>query len=106
MPRLLAATLLVEKHRTFRGPNSKQQPIDADESKLILQVIADADWTTQWDFSSLRPIPGQLFQRLGITKTDGFTPPADGNFQSAAQTWMRENAWKYVIQRFVASAKK
>src|SRR5439155_17851245 len=45
--RLLAAAILIDKHRTYRGPNSKQEPIDAEESKQILQALADADWKTQ-----------------------------------------------------------
>jgi hypothetical protein len=104
--RLLAAAILVEKYRSSPGPNPKQEPIDADESKQILQVIADADWTAQWNFSSLRPIAGQLFQRLGVSKNDGFAPPPGGNYQAAAQAWLRENAHKYRIQRFVAGEKK
>jgi hypothetical protein len=106
--RLLAAAILIEKYRNYRGPPvvPKQEPIDAEESKLILQVLADADWKTDWNFNSLRPIPGQLFQRLGITAKDGFTPPAGGNFQAAAQAWVRENAQKYHIQCFVAGDTK
>jgi hypothetical protein len=103
--RLLAAAILIEKYRSFR-PNAKQEPIDAQESKLILQALADADWQTPWNFTSLRSNPGQLFQRLGVTAKDGFTVPQGANYQAAAQTWVRENAQKYRIQRFVASEAK
>ena len=88
--RLLAAAILVEKYRAYRGPDAKQEPIDADESKQIMQIIADADWTGQRDFRSLRPTPAQLFQRLGVTKSDGFAPPPGANYQAAAQAWLRD----------------
>ena len=104
--RLLAAAILIDRARTYRGPNSKQEPIDAAESKQILQVLADGDWQTPYNFSSLRPIPGHLFQRLNVNAKDGFTPPAGGNYQAAAQTWVRDNAQTYRIQRFVASGAK
>jgi hypothetical protein len=104
--RLLAAAILIDRARTYRGPNSKQEPIDAAESKLILQVLADSDWQTPYNFSSLRPIPGQLFQRLNVTAKDGFVPPPGGNYQAAAQAWVRDNAQKYRIQRFVAADAK
>lgn len=104
--RLLAAAILIDKHRTFRGPKSTQEPIDAEESKLILQALADADWQAGANFSSLRPSPGQLFQRLGVTAKDGFTPAKGATYQTAAQNWLRENAQKYRIQRYVASDAK
>lgn len=104
--RLLAAAILIDQHRTFRGPNSKQQPIDAEESKKILQVLVDADWTAPINFASLQPAPSQLFQQLGVTKADGFAPPPGGNYQAAIQAWLRDNVQKYRIQRFVAADSK
>ena len=97
--RLLAAAMMIEKHRTFQGPKSTQAPIDAEESKQLMQVLADADWKTAGNFSSLRPNPNQLFQRLGVTPKDGFVAAAGGNYQTAAQAWVRDNAQKYRIQR-------
>jgi hypothetical protein len=104
--RLMAAAILIDKHRTFRGPNAKQEPIDAGESKLILQALADADWQGQFNFASLRPNPMQVFQRLGVTAKDGFMPAPGTNYQTTAQNWLRENAQKYRIQRFVAAEGK
>ena len=104
--RLLAAAILIDRARTYRGPNSKQEPIDAAESKQIMQVLADADWQTGYNFGSLRPIPGQLFQRLNVTAKEGFTPPPGGDYQAAARTWVRDNAQTYRIQRFVAADAK
>jgi hypothetical protein len=103
--RLSAAAVLIEKYRTFR-PNAKQDPIDAEESKQILQALAGADWQTQVNFASLRPSPTQLFQRLGVTAKDGFVPPKGGNYQDAIRMWLVRNADTYRIQRFVAAETK
>jgi hypothetical protein len=104
--RMLAAAILIDKYRNFRGPNSKQEPIDAQESKLILQALVDADWKSQANFTSLRPAPWQLFQRLGVTAQDGYAPQPKANYHEVMQTWLRENAEKYRIQRLVAGDAK
>jgi hypothetical protein len=103
--RLLAAAMLIGDYRTFRG-QPKQEAIDAAESKLIMQVLADSDWQARMDFSSLRPSPSQLFQQLGVTAKDGFMPPAGGNYQAAAEAWVRANAATYRIQRLIPGEKK
>ena len=103
--RLSAAAVLIEKYRTFR-PNAKQEPIDAEESKQILQALAGADWQTQVNYMSLRTNPTQLFQRLGVTAKDGFVPPKGGNYQEAIRIWLVRNADTYRIQRFVAAQTK
>ena len=103
--RLSAAAVLIEKYRTFR-PNAKQEPIDAEESKQILQALAGADWQTQVNYMSLRTNPTQLFQRLGVTAKDGFVPPKGGNYQDAIRMWLVRNADTYRIQRFTASPTK
>jgi hypothetical protein len=105
--RLLAVSVLVEKYRTFKGPGQpKQEAIDAAESKQILQALADADWQVPVALGSLRPSPGQIFGRLGINQKDGFMVPPGANYQTAAQAWLRDNAEKYRIQRFVAGDAK
>jgi hypothetical protein len=105
--RLLAAALLIGQYRTFRGPGQpKQVPIDAEESKLILQTLADADWQARADFRSLRANAPQLFSQLGITARDGFTPAPGGNITAASQKWLRDNAQTYRIQRYVAGEVK
>jgi hypothetical protein len=105
--RLFAAAVLIEKHRTFRGPGKlKQEPIDAAESKQILHALADADWQAPASAgAALRPSPLQLFNRLGIGPKDGWTPPPGGIKPAAVQTWLRDNAEKYRIQRFVVAEK-
>jgi hypothetical protein len=100
--RLLAASVLIEKYRSFQGPKSTQEPIDVEESKLIMRALADADWKTQANFMALRPNPVRLFQQLGVTAKDGFTVPPGGNYQAAPEAWVRDNAGKSRIQRYVA----
>jgi hypothetical protein len=107
--RLLTAGMLVSRYRTFRGPNAKTEAIDADESKLIMNALAEADWTK---VSRDTVSPLQAFAQLGVTEKDGFTwKPAPGvalppnAYQNAAKEWVKANAEKYRIQRFVAEKK-
>ena len=104
--RLVAASLLIDKYRSFRGPGKvKLEPIDAEESKLIMETLADADWKAQLDFASFRPSASALFQQLGVTAKDGFTVPAGANYQEVAQRWVQGNVQKYRIQRLVSDGK-
>lgn len=104
--RLLAAAILIEKYRTFRGAGkAKQEPIDANESKQIMHALADADWQAPVNVGGMRPNPQQLFGRLGVTQNDGWRPQPGANFQAAARAWVREHADSYRIQRFVNEAK-
>jgi hypothetical protein len=107
--RFLTAAMLVARYRQ-RKPSATppaQEPIDAGESKRILQALADADWTPP-----NKPVPSQLtpqnaFNLLGLTAKDGWTPPKDfKQFPDEAKKWLKENADKYRIERFVADEKK
>jgi hypothetical protein len=103
--RLLAAAIQIDKYRTPRGA-AKLEPIDAEESKLILDAIVNAKWAPV-RFGSTNPY--QLFQRLGITEKDGWTPPRNAKSQDdirqAVETWVREKGGSYRIQRYVAAEK-
>jgi hypothetical protein len=104
--RLLAAAILIEKYRTFRGPGkAKEEPIDAAESKLIMHALADAEWQAPTNLGAMRPNPQQLFGRLGVTPNDGWRPQPGANFQVAAQNWVREHADSYRIRRYVNETK-
>ena len=102
--RLLAASILIDKYRTYRG-SPKQEPIDAEESKQIMQMLAeaDADWRGPINPMSLRANPQHLFHMLGVTSKDGLILLKGGD---SIPTWLRENAQKYRIQRFVAGNAK
>lgn len=106
--RLLTVAMLVARYRV-PPPGStnppKLEPIDAAESKLILQTLAEMDWSKS--VPNLRVEPASLFLRLGVTAKDGFTQPKDfKELPDAAKKWLKDNADKYRIQRFVAEAPK
>jgi hypothetical protein len=99
--RILTASLLICRYRTARLGAEKQALIDANESKLILQALAEGDWN-KFD-PVLRFQTSAVFFRLGLTEADGFKQPAD--FQQLEQTakeWLKTNAGKYRIKRFVS----
>jgi len=75
--RLQIVALLVSHYRTPRvgalDGAVKTQPIDARQSKLILEALAKADWTK--DRADFRLTPAQLFAQLGATAQHGWDPP-------------------------------
>lgn len=107
--RLIAASIQLTRCRTYKGPANvaaKLQPIDAEQSKLILQAVATADWTAANPQQPPVVQPQNLFWQLGITAQDGWAPPAQGfkdqkEFETAAKKWLTENADKYRIQGYL-----
>ncbi len=105
--RFQTAAMLVTAYRTSRGGPVKTEPISAEESKLILTALAEANWTQQpGRFNALHPM--NVFNQLRVTAKDGYQPPKRvTNIQdlyNAARTWLRNNASTYRIQRFVPAA--
>jgi hypothetical protein len=105
--RLMAASIAVSKYRTPKGQFPfKEEPIDAEESKLILNAIADAKWGV---FKFGEPNPQQLFFQLGITAQDGWMPPSKitgpDDMRKAVQGWIKSHS-DYRIKRFVPPAEK
>jgi hypothetical protein len=101
--RFLAAAMLVARYRTRSSPNAKLEPIEAEQSKRILEAIAGGDWTPTTDFTKLSPL--MVLGRLPLTAKDGWMPPplTDRKAYTAyARQWLREHAGKYRIQRWVA----
>jgi hypothetical protein len=111
--RALTAGLLVFRYRNqvAAGPNPKTEPIDAEESKLILKALADADWSAGFSRDTITPL--MAFGQLGVTDKDGFKPPqfapgqpvAPNAYQDAAKAWVKEHADNYRIQRIVPEKK-
>jgi hypothetical protein len=102
--KLQAAAMLVQQYRSVNGPNPKQEPIDAETSKLILKALRDADWNQQpGRFNQTHPL-NVMFQ-LGLTEKDGFNPsgPTPAQTYQAAQQWLDSNMNTYRIQRFVSA---
>jgi hypothetical protein len=112
--RFQTAAMLIERYRTQKPPfvnPPKQEPIDAVESKLILEALRDADWTPPKPPTGPLPRVQQLtpwttFLRLALTPDDNWTPPTDGKYLEAAQAWLKDNAGTYRIKKFVAEEKK
>jgi hypothetical protein len=104
--RFLTAALLVARYRNLRGGNARLEPIAAEESKLILAALAEADWNRpQGRFDQLHPM--QVFNQLGLTQKEGWQPqnvrtPQD--YANAVRAWLRQNANTYRIQRVVPGA--
>jgi hypothetical protein len=101
--RLLTAAMLLFRYRTaqhvYRGA-PKTEPIDAEQSRLILSVLAEQPWTE----ADLREPTGRLrlFLRIGLTDKDGWkTPDSAKEAAVAARQWLRSNAAAYRIRRFV-----
>jgi hypothetical protein len=109
--RLEAANLIVTKFRTppMSDKEPEETPIDADLSKLVMNALADADWTPpkpgpggpRLGFYQVTPIG--IFYRLGVNEKDGFKPPMDGaKVNDYVEKWVKDNKDKYRIKMFVA----
>ena len=70
--RAFAATMLVMKYRTHPGGMVEQSPIAAEQSRLILQGLSEADWEK---FDRAAPNGMRAYAMLGLTAADGWTPP-------------------------------
>jgi hypothetical protein len=102
--RLLTAAMLISRYRIpqyiYTG-KPKTMAIDAEESRRILAILLEGDWSEERASDQLAPLA--LFLRLDLTEEDGWSPPKDPKeYASAAQRWLRENSGQYRIQRYVA----
>ena len=97
----------------------KTEPIDAEESKLIMKALAEANWFPKYGPTTINPF--LVFKALGVTEADGYKPPPRTvndlgpglgvtkeyarKETLAAQKWVKENRTKYRIKRFVEDIK-
>jgi hypothetical protein len=106
--RELTAGLLLVRYRTPLNGETKQEPIDVEQSKQILETLAAADFSQAVAPSGFTA--QQAFFRLGLTEKDGWKPPQFKNFQKefppVVKKWLKDNAETYCIQRFVADKKE
>jgi hypothetical protein len=109
--RYLAAAALLAKYRSYPedGRETEFVKVAADESKLILKAIADADWKKE-DADGMNPI--QTFFQLGLNPASGWTPPklaAGQDFQDVTKAafvkWLGEAGKDYQIQKIVPKNK-
>lgn len=100
--RLLAAAMLITRYKTPAGRNAKTEAVPAEESKQILTILAEAEWENKpgarrdWQMS-----PQGLFGRLGVTAKDGWVPPRDETYLKAQRQWVKDNAEKFKMTRYV-----
>jgi hypothetical protein len=115
--RYLTAAMLITQYRSKRigAPEPKTEAADAETSKLVLTALAEANWKGPI-VGNPRLSPQNLFNQLGVTDKDGFTPPKKEvmgqkqvDYQQLpeyTQQWLKDNAGKYRLQRFVYDDKK
>jgi hypothetical protein len=108
--RTRTAEMLVARYRLPRwaAPEPKTEDVGAEESKLILQTLADADWDVKGPPGPVvrQMSPMNSFFQLGLTEKDGWKQPQDGKeLQAAAKKWLKDNADKYRIQKIVPDKK-
>jgi hypothetical protein len=103
--RLLAAALLVSRYKTSTTGTEKiekTEDVPAAESKLILTVLADADWDDTGSRGYSPHTPLSIFYLLGATAKDGWQPPEDfKQIATEAKKWCQASAGKYKMTRYV-----
>lgn len=110
--RQLAAHVLVQKYRMYppnAGPKQpKQEDIPAEESKLILQTMAEMDWN-KFDPQGGASVQN-MFGLLGVQQGQhGFNPPKFQPGQNDyakvyaeyVMKWIKDNSDKYHVQKWV-----
>jgi hypothetical protein len=100
--RWLTAAMLVFQYRTptivYRGP-PRMQPVDVEQSRLILTDLTDGPWTEEALRSQMSPV--RLFLRLGLTAKDGWLPPESlDEVPASIKKWIAEHAATCRIQRY------
>ncbi len=95
--RVAAAYVLIARYQTAPAGGAEREPVPADESKMILEVLAAAEWKAERRGVSA----SAAFSWMPITAADGWTPPKDlPTYADAAKKWLKENAGKYRMTRF------
>jgi len=98
--RLLTTALLLSTYR--KAQKVKAEEFSAEQSKLMLQTLLEADWqkldpVLGWDLA-----PYTLFLMLGLTRDDGWTLPTQQQDHTAeAKKWLKANAEKYRVKKYV-----
>jgi hypothetical protein len=109
--RFLAAAALLSRYRSFPedGRETELQRVSADESRLILKSIAEADWKRA---DQTAPGAMQLFFQLGLNPESGFHPPQaqpGADYTSAVKDafvkWLAGPGKDFRIERIVPKKK-
>jgi hypothetical protein len=105
--RFVTAALLVSQYRNLvpgiHAKNRKAEPIDAEQSRLILLAIAEADWD---EMEERHALPMEwLFNRLGVTTKDGWDGERfendENKLHAAMKKWLVDHSRAFRITAFV-----
>jgi hypothetical protein len=115
--RVQTAAALILKFRAtpLFAQQVEQVPIDAELNRLILQALAEADWSQKPDQEPTPLQPVQAFYALGLSPNDGWNPPkvvppppgqppVDFNklLHKSFVEWLQGPGKEYRIKKFVA----
>lgn len=104
--RLETAYLLLFKYRMRTTPKTKEVPVNAETSKLILQALLAADWSIKPQRFG-QPNALQAFNMLQLQPKDGWKRPRDyKQMPTLAVNWLKKNVDSYRIKKFVPVTKK
>jgi hypothetical protein len=103
--RLLAAALLVKRYRGDRNPlrwlaqgGLVTEPIDAEESRLILSALSEANLTASHSDSDVSPLG--VFGQLGLGSADGWQDAQNrSTIPEQASAWLKTHLDTYRIKR-------
>jgi hypothetical protein len=106
--RATAAVVLIKQYRQpvfVPGKGQVQEPINAEESKLILKGLLEAEWPVAPAQINYNTHPAIAFNMLGIGPQDGFQGAPQGVYSQpyadAAKAWLQKNWQTYQVKRFV-----
>jgi hypothetical protein len=95
--RFLTAAMLLERYRPEGAYVKQTAAIDAEQSRLILRALRDADWKRERGDGAY---VDYSFTRLGLTMKDGWQRPREHDkYEPAAKKWLADHADTYRIRR-------
>lgn len=106
---LEVAAILIPVYRTAPPDTMFQQvDVNAEESKLLLKALLDADWDhNKYKDANFRQIPAKLFNMLGLGPKNGFQDPMKGlltpEYVNAARAWLTKNWQTHRLQKVVVT---
>lgn len=103
--RLTTAAILLYRYRCNLDLVRKTEPIDAEESTLILDALAGVSWAGRQADPETLVHPQDLFALLQI---GGWVPPPKEpapDLEANAKRWLAENRKNYRITRYVRPEK-
>ena len=107
--RLLTAHLLVLRSCYVpwrRGVAARTEPIDAEQSRRILQALAEGDWDKNSREVRDAVAALQLSVKFGAPPLKDFpAEPGEKQWAAVAKQWLKENADTYRIHRLTSKSR-